>query len=291
MKKRKLRASSVLLALAAALLAIGGFSAWRAMSIRASQEEEQSAFDQLSALVEEQRQEERNAPSVPKEISPPAPTEGASPLPDPAETQPGPGPEEEESGDMLRWYAPLFEANPDLFGWLRIEGTSIDYPVMYTPEEPERYLRRAFDGRYSHSGTPFIDGACPPEGCFYLIYGHNMKSNTMFGPLLNYREEQFCREHAVICFDTLSEQREYQVMAAFYSKVYEVGQEGVFRYYEYTDLTDPAVFEEYVNQACQASLYETGVTAEYGDQLITLSTCDYHTDDGRFVVVAKRVDP
>lgn len=186
-------------------------------------------------------------------------------------------------------YAQLYEMNGEFFGWLSIEGTDIDYPVMYTPDDPEKYLRRAFDGSYSGSGVPFVDGNCPADGSYYLIYGHHMNNGTMFGSLPEYQEEEFCKEHPVIRFDTLYEQREYVVMAAFFSRIYGKDEQGVFRYYEYFDLSNPAIFEEYVRQVSSAALYDTGITAEYGDELLALSTCNYHTADGRFVVVAKRI--
>ncbi len=142
---------------------------------------------------------------------------------------------------ILPQYLPLYERNPDFFGWLSIEGIDIDYPVMYTPDDSEHYLRRAFDGSYSGSGVPFVDGNCPADGSYYLIYGHHMNNGTMFGQLPEYQDEEFCKEHPVICFDTLYEKREYVVMAAFFSRIYGKDEQGVFRYYEYFDLSDPAV--------------------------------------------------
>lgn len=190
--------------------------------------------------------------------------------------------------EILAGYAALHEKNPDLFGWVCIDGTRLNYPVMHTPEEPERYLHRAFDGTSAQSGTPFLDANCY-EGCGnYLIYGHKMKSGSMFAMLPSYDDPAFWKQHPVIFFDTVEELGEYEVMAAFYSEVYPQGQEGVFRYYRYTDLTDEAVFEEYVSQVRAAALYDTGVQAEYGDTLLTLSTCSYHKDNGRFVVVARK---
>lgn len=188
----------------------------------------------------------------------------------------------------LAAYGELREENPDFYGWLSIPGTRLNYPVMHTPEEPERYLRRSFDGKYAASGTPFMDGACY-EGCGnYIVYGHMMRDGSMFAMLKEYASEEFWREHPIICFDTPEEAGEYEVLAAFYSKAYEVTDKTAFRYYNYTDLTDEAVFDEYLSHIRDAALYDTGVTAEYGDQLLTLSTCSYHTTDGRFVVVAKR---
>jgi|GEM_PF-546239 len=190
----------------------------------------------------------------------------------------------------LPQYAPLYEQNSDFFGWISIEGTLIDYPVMYSPDRPEYYIRRAFDGSDSNSGSLFIDGACPADGNYYLIYGHHMRNKTMFGQLPMYADKSFYEEHQTIRFDTLYEQREYQVIAAFYSRLYWKSETDVFRYYQYTDLTDEAVFNEYIEQVRAAAIYDTGFTATYGDELLTLSTCNHHTEDGRFVVVAKKKD-
>ena len=192
--------------------------------------------------------------------------------------------------DPLPAYEPLHEKNPDYWGWLRVEGTSIDYPVMYTPEDPERYLHRDFDGNDSSRGVPFLDGACTEEGGNFIIYGHHMKDGTMFGTLPAYAEQDYWKAHPTIALSTASGQHTYTVLAAFYAKAYDRADTGVFRYYQYTNLSDPEIFDEFLDQVGEAALYETGVTAAYGDRLLTLSTCSYHTRDGRFVVVA-REDP
>ncbi len=185
-------------------------------------------------------------------------------------------------------YAPLAEQNADFFGWISIADTVINYPVMHTPDDPERYLHRDFDGGSSQSGVPFLAASCF-EGCGnYLIYGHNMKNGTMFASLLSYANREYWREHPVIRFDTLTDTGEYQVLAAFYSQIYEREAGNVFRYYNYTDIQEPASFEEYVRQVQAAALYDTGVDVTFGDELLTLSTCSYHTGDGRFVVVARK---
>ena len=114
-----------------------------------------------------------------------------------------------------------------------------------------------------------------------------MKNKSMFGTLPDYADQGYWETHKTIRFDTLFEHGEYAVIAAFYSRIYGEGEQG-FRYYQYTDLTDPAVFAEYMEQVKAAALYDTGFSAEYGDELITLSTCSYHTASGRFVVVAKK---
>lgn len=190
---------------------------------------------------------------------------------------------------ILPAYADVFEQNQDLFGWIRLEGTMLNYPVMHTPEEPEHYLRRAFDNSSSLSGVPFLDGACFTGCGNYIIYGHNMKNGTMFGAIPAYADVEYWREHPEINFDTLYESGTYRVIAAFYSKVYAKDETNAFRYYEYADLNDPARFAEYIEQVKSAALYDTGTAAEYGDPLLTLSTCEYHVKNGRFVVVAKKI--
>ena len=185
-------------------------------------------------------------------------------------------------------YEALKAQNPDFFGWISIEGTNIDYPVMFTPHDPEYYLRRAFDGSSSQSGVPFLAADCFEGGGNWLIYGHNMKNGTMFADLMFYAQEDFWQEHPLIRFDTLEQQGSYEVLAAFYARVYAPEESG-FAYYQYTDLSRQADFEEYLTQVCQAALYDTGVTAQYGDQLITLSTCTNRDQEERFVVVGRMI--
>ncbi len=182
-------------------------------------------------------------------------------------------------------YEALARENPDLAGWLSIADTAVDYPVMWTPEEPEYYLRRAFDRSRAVSGSLFIGAGCAPDGAHVIIYGHNMNDGSMFGSLSGYAQEDYAAAHPVIRFDTLDRTGEYRVLAAFYSHAYTPGEEG-FRYYRCTDLSRPEDFERYVRQAREAALYDTGTPAEYGDRLLTLSTCSYHRENGTFVVVA-----
>ncbi len=238
-----------------------------------------SAYQILSQLVREKRDAEafqalidqigQDGPAVTP--GPTAPAASAAPEP-----------------EGFHRYDVLYGQNHDLFGWIRIDETALNYPVMHTPDDPERYLRRAFDGTYSVSGVPFLDGDCY-EGCGnYIVYGHHMKNGSMFATLSDYADEAFWRAHPTVHFDTVAQPGEYEVLAAFYAKAHTVDETDVFRYYNYTDLTGEAVFDDYLRQVRAAALYDTGVTAEYGDQLLTLSTCSYHTADGRFVVVARQ---
>ena len=196
---------------------------------------------------------------------------------------------EEPIEEQLPEYQPIYEMNPDYFGWLTIEGTAFDYPVVFTPEQPERYLHLAFDGTYSNSGVPFLDGNWSGNENYFLIYGHNMKNGTMFGQLLPYMDPAYQREHPIIQFDTLYVRHSYEVMAVFLTKVYYTDEEyqNAFRYYEYLDLADEQTFAEYIREVKKAAMYDTGVDAKFGDSILVLSTCNYHTEDGRFVVVAR----
>lgn len=185
-------------------------------------------------------------------------------------------------------YQELYNMNSDFFGWIKIDDTVVNYPVMHTPNDPEYYLHTDFDGDYSDSGCLFMDAECNPDGNHYLIYGHHMINGTMFGSLPDYEDYDFYTQHNIIHFDTLNSIGDYEICAVFLSQVYD-DDDDVFKYYEYKNLDDEYTFDTYVANVKAMSLYDTGVTPTYGDQLITLSTCNYHTSDGRFVVVARRI--
>lgn len=235
-------------------------------------------FQSLSQAVQEYVPEVTAPPKVPA-TDPQAPEAQPEALV-PRET-------EQAEAEMLPQYAALYARNPDLFGWLRIEGTAIDYPVMYSPGDPERYLHANFAGDYSFSGVPFVDGSCTADSDNLIIYGHNMLDGSMFRSLLDYQYKAFWQEHPTIAFDTLYEQGEYEVLASFYDRVY-YEYETNFKFYRFIDAKDPADFDNAMENFQKKRIYDTGVTASYGDRLITLVTCAYHTQNGRFVVVARK---
>lgn len=193
---------------------------------------------------------------------------------------------------ILAKYKRLLEQNGDFIGWLKIDDTNIDYPVMYTPNDPEYYLHTDFDGEYSAAGTLFVDSNSNPRkeaSDNILIYGHNMKSGTMFHDLLSYEDEAFYKEHQYITFDTIEELGTYEVIAAMRTVVYDDEDIEHYHYYEFFDAEDKEEFDEYVRFVKENTPYQIETTAEYGDKLITLSTCAYHNDNGRYVVVAKKI--
>ena len=182
-------------------------------------------------------------------------------------------------------YEGLYKQNPHFLGWIRIDGTAVDYPIMYAPNQPDFYLRRDFYGNSSRHGVPYLEELCAPDMSINLIvYGHNMKDGTMFHDLLYYADKSFWESHQTIRFDTMEEFGTYRVMLVF---LYDAEWDE-FKYHRYTDM-DEADFEEFLEECRKRSLYNTDVTAEYGDELLTLSTCEYSHENGRFVVVAKRI--
>lgn len=189
---------------------------------------------------------------------------------------------------ILSYFQELVAENPDMVGWIRIDGTKLDYPLMYTPGDNEKYLHKNFEGNFSVGGLPFLDEKCSldPQSDNLIIYGHNMQNGSMFRSLMGYDQVNYLWEHPTIHFSTLYEETEYEVMAAFYDRVY-LTTENCFKFYQFIDAEDEEDFMEAVEFFKSHSLYDTGVTAEYGDKLITLVTCAYHTENGRFVVVAR----
>lgn len=189
---------------------------------------------------------------------------------------------------MLEQYAGLYEENKDLVGWLSIEGMKIDYPVMQNGDD-KYYLHRDFYGNDSKYGCLYVrEQADLDAGTNFIIYGHNMKDGSMFGDLDWYLEESFYKEHPTVSFDTLYEERTYEIVAVFRSQVYNA-DEDVFKYYQFYEADTQEEFEDFYGNIKELSLYDTGVEAKFGDAFLTLSTCAYHVQDGRLVVVAKRV--
>ncbi len=193
---------------------------------------------------------------------------------------------------ILAKYSEIYKKNKDFIGWISIPDTPIDYPVMQTKEDPEHYLRRDFDGNYSISGTIFIDERANIEDEVsdnIIIYGHHMKSGTMFGSIQKYEDEAYFNKHKYIYFDTIYERGTYEVIAAFKTQIYSDDYDG-FVVYNFVDENEEGQMLSYISSCQSLTPYDTRNTAGVGDKLITLSTCSYHVDNGRYVVVAKKID-
>ena len=183
----------------------------------------------------------------------------------------------------------LQEENPDIVGWLEIEGTSINYPVLQG-DDNEYYMTHNYKKQKSKNGSIFLtkdyNWSIPSSNL--LIYGHNLSNGTMFQELLKYEKEDFYKKHPIIRFTTNNEDAEYEIISAFKSRVYYKSEKNVFRYYYFVNAKTEAEYNEFVKNTKKASLYNIDKTAQYGDQLITLSTCSYHVEDGRFAVVGRK---
>ena len=222
----------------------------------------------------------------------PAPkTPPAKPTEEPATPEPTEAPTEGPTEPTpLQQYLPLYELNHDFFGWITIPDTNIDYPVMYNAKQPLQYLGHDFYGKFSYAGVPFLDSDCDPNGNFYMVYGHRMNDGTMFFDLVNFEDQAFWETHPTFRFDTLYEERTYAVVMAIRARVLDRDERDGFRYYNYTSLDSETDYKEFMRQARKLSLYDTGVETSFGDDLLVLSTCYHYTREGRFVLIAKRVD-
>ncbi len=195
-----------------------------------------------------------------------------------------------EKPDILEDYITLYNKNKSLIGWLKIDDTIIDYPVMYSKNE-KYYLDHDFNQQKDRNGSLFIDAQCAiwPRSQNIIIYGHNMKSGKMFGSLSKYKSEAYYEKHPTIKFDTLYEKGEYQVMYVF-SEIVHDEAEVTFKYYQFVDANSEQEYNSNMEEMKKMTLYDTGVTSRYGDELITLSTCDYTAGAERFAVIAIRIN-
>lgn len=189
----------------------------------------------------------------------------------------------------LEKYGAIHEQNSDFVGWISIDGTNINYPVMQTIDKPNFYLKRGFEKQYSNYGVPYVQENCALGiSDNVVIYGHHMNNGSMFADLCKYEREDFYQEHPTIHFDTLSSLGEYEIVAVFKTVAYS---EDGFKYYHFVDAESETAFDTFISQCKALALYDTGVDAEYGDKLLTLSTCEYSRTNGRMVVVAKLIAP
>ena len=188
-------------------------------------------------------------------------------------------------------YKEAFLANEDMAAWLQIPDTTIDYPVMWTPGDENYYLYRDFDGSDNKNGCLILDtdSSLEPLTTNLIIHGHNMRSGAMFGNLTDYEDKEYYENHKQIILYTKECQRNYEVIAVFRSQVYKKSDQ-VFKFYKFFQADTQEEFDDFYDNIKALSLYDTGVTAEFGDCFLTLSTCVYHVEQGRFVVVAKEVE-
>lgn len=197
--------------------------------------------------------------------------------------------EEDAQNEVIDTVKELQNENADVIAWIKINDTNINYPVVQTNDN-DYYLYRNYRKENSNYGSIFIDKNSDIENTNsnIIMYGHNMKDGSMFGDLLKYEDEEYYNNHKYIEFVTNTNSSTYEIIAVFKSRIFYKNEKDVFRYYYYTDLDTEEDYNYYIDNCKQLSLYDTGVNAEYGEQIITLITCEYSSENGRMVVVAKK---
>ena len=253
------------------LLIVFVISAWKVGSYFLDSKEQENRYDDLAAIKEAAKNEATTTP---------------------AETQEQPGSTEETEPaekPILADYAGLYEMNNDLVGWLKIEGTKLNYPVMQTSEDnKDFYLDHNFDKEHSVRGCIFAreerDVNAPSDNI--TLYGHNMMDGSMFAALNAYTDKAAWDNNSLIFFDTLTEYHTYKIFAVFKTSA-SLGKG--FSYHQFVDAADEEAFNEFVATCKDLAFYDTGVTPVYGDKIICLSTCEYTLNNGRLVVAAVRI--
>ena len=194
--------------------------------------------------------------------------------------------QDESSMYFTTYYEPhsiseLISMNSECFGWISISGTNINYPVMHTPSNPQKYLNRNFYGEYSYSGTPFLDSRCSADSTNLIIYGHHMNNGTMFADLCNYTDYSYFTEHPTVVLETKDGAFAYSVFSVMKVKSDD-------DWYRFTAAGTEKLYEKKISYAKEKSIYDTEITLVYGHQILTLSTCYGYNQDDRILVLAVR---
>ena len=176
-----------------------------------------------------------------------------------------------EEKTFIPEYQELYLQNNDMVGWIKVEDTKINYPVMQSKDNPNFYLKHGFDKAYTDYGCPYVQENCDMElpSDNIIIYGHHMNDGSMFAGLMKFKDKSFWEKHKTVVYTDSPDS---------------------FKYYQFVNADTAEDFTAYVEKCKKLSLYETGITAEYGDKLLTLSTCEYSRTNGRLVVVAKLIN-
>ena len=278
-KKNKLAGKIVYFALLAVFIGVFIYSALYILDYTVESHKTGNEYEDLASRIESLR--DRNANKDPEQGDQ-DPTGAVNP------TQGEDGPE----SPVLPEYRELHDKYPHLVGWIKVPGTKVDYPVMQSVDQPNFYLDHGYDGEEARWGAIYVREACdvftPCDNV--VIYGHRMNDGSMFAGLFAYEKKDYWEENQYLTFDTIYERHTYQIIAVFKTSA-NPGQG--FAYHVFNTARDEAEFNDFMANVHELQMYDTGVTAEYGDMLITLSTCTPRhqlPENGRFVVVAKRVE-
>lgn len=198
--------------------------------------------------------------------------------------------EKDETSGSINKVINLKRRYPEIVGWIKVEGTIINYPILQS-DDNKYYLTHNYKKRYSQYGSIFTKKECNINNLFSntIIYGHNMKDGQMFNQLLKYENEEFYKKNKFIEITTEQERIKYAIIVVFKSRVYYKNEKNVFKFYDYINLENKTTYNYFIENCYKKQLYNTGLSAEYGEQLITLVTCEYSQKNGRLVIVAKRI--
>ena len=245
----KKKSNTILNILIVLLLGIMAFSGYKLFEIRKAAKESRQQFQELEQIIKEPEDENYLLTAAEK-------------------------------------YRSVYETNNDFVGWIHIPGTVLNYPVLQTKNNPEYYLRRDFNKKYNYAGVPFMDFKCTvDESDNIILYAHNMLDGSMFNTVEKYSKKSFCQEHPYIGFDTMNGYGTYEV--AICARVDLTSTD--FNYTDTVDFSTKEDFDSYISKIRELADYETGVTLEFGDKLLLLSTCEYHYEEGRYIVLAKKI--
>lgn len=246
------------------LLAAFGVSAFMVGNYLLDGKKQENRYDELSSIAANAQPEKKETVDATEETTEP--------------TEPG----------MLPGYKEIYEMNNHTVGWIKMEGTQMDYPVMQSPDDPNFYLYRNFDKADSARGSVYAWGAAnvnePSDNI--TLFGHNMADGSMFACLNAYTNKAAWDNNSLIFFDTLNEYHTYKIFAVFKTSA-NIGQG--FPYHQFVDAATEEEFNEFVSTCKKLAFYDTGITPVYGDKLICLSTCEYTLDNGRLVAAAVRI--
>ena len=260
------------------LAAVFAVSLYFVLTYQAESRENEQIYVELSDMVEDIRA--TLPPEQPHDPTDPAPQYNYAEV------------EDEETAEpvkLLPEYVPIFKLNNDTVGWISIADTKINYPVVQTVDTPNYYINHNFYKESSKYGAIYAAEHCDvEESDNVVIYGHRMNDGSMFADLLKYKDKTFYESHKYIRFDTLHSRQTYEIIAVF--QIESVNSNN-FDYHHFTRFQAESQFNTFMSRIDLLELYDTGVEANYGDRLITLSTCEKNYKNGRLVVVAKQIEP
>lgn len=189
--------------------------------------------------------------------------------------------EGEPEPHKVRDISAVLAANNECVGWIFVDGTIINYPVMHTPNEPEKYLHANFEGKYSYAGTPFLDARCESDSTNTILYGHNMKNGTMFNQLRWYRTMEHLKSYPIIEYQTAEGLRKFKVFAVALIEPND-------KWYSFIEADTEEAYNARLDYLKSIQYYNSGVPAPtFPQKLITLSTC---SGEGRYIVVGYEIE-